>query len=205
MAEVAMADDQVRGFLGRWSRLKHQAAAEAAALEAPLEESPDVPASPVPDAVVEPPPLESLNFESDYRGFLGDKVDEGLKRAALKKLFHTEHFNTMDGLDVYTEDFSVFEPMSRSMVEQLAHSRETLSPTLPEGWFSPAVPAADAARFEEETDAVSAAPEVGAAAPDTDEAPLPRAPDLVPEVSANPIGGPSGLPTEGEREKPRVR
>jgi hypothetical protein len=67
-----MADDPVRGFLGRWSRLKHQAAAEAAAVEAPVEASPDASASEdVPDAVVEPPPLESLNFESDYRGFLG--------------------------------------------------------------------------------------------------------------------------------------
>ncbi len=200
-----MADDQVRGFLGRWSRLKHQAVAEAAAPEAPVEVSLDVPASPVPDAVVEPPPLESLNFESDYRGFLGDKVDEGLKRAALKKLFHTEHFNTMDGLDVYTEDFSVFEPMSRSMVEQLAHSRETLSPTLPEGWFSPAVPAADEAMLADIPGAVSAAPDGDTAAPDVDEAPMPGAPDLVPEVSANPIGGPIGLPTEGETEKPRVR
>jgi hypothetical protein len=83
----------------------------------------------------------------------------------------------MDGLDVYIEDFSVFEPMSRSMVEQLAHSRETLSPTLPEGWFSPAVPAADEATLAETPDAVSAAPDADAAAPDADEDAVPGAPD----------------------------
>jgi len=190
MAGAAMADDQVRGFLGRWSRLKHQAVADAAAPEAPVEASPDASASAVPDAVVEPPPLESLTFESDYRGFLGDKVDEGLKRAALKKLFHTEHFNTMDGLDVYIEDFSVFEPMSRSMVEQLAHSRETLSPTLPEGWFSPAVPAADEPTLDETPDTVTAAPETDAAAPDAAKTPVPGTPDSVSQVSARTIGGP---------------
>lgn len=124
-----MGDEPVRGFLGRGSRLKHQAVAEAAVPAVPAESSPEASAPAVPDAVIEPPPpLESLNFESDCRGFLGDKVDEGLKRAALKKWSHTEHFNTMDGLDVHAEDFSVFEPMSRSMVEQLAHSCETLPP-----------------------------------------------------------------------------
>ena len=37
-----------------------------------------------------------------------------LKRAALKKLFHTPHFNTMDGLDVYIEDFNLYEPLPAS-------------------------------------------------------------------------------------------
>lgn len=152
--EMNVSDDPVKGFLGRWSRLKR----EAAAAEAPPPV--DVPAAIVPqqapdagqvvpdaDVPAEPPPLESLGFDSDYRAFLGQKVDEGLKRAALKKLFHTPHFNTMDGLDVYIEDFNLYEPLPASMVSQLAHAKETLNPTLPDNWLTsvpdeapPAVP-----------------------------------------------------------------
>ncbi len=137
-----MADDPVRGFLGRWSRLKQQAAtgpvpADAAPVAVPAAGT----ATPQTEPEVPLPPVESLDFDSDFRGFLGDRVDEGVKRAALKKLFHTGHFNTMDGLDVYIEDFSVFEPLPASMVAQLAHARETLSPTLPPDWFGPVVDA----------------------------------------------------------------
>lgn len=142
-----MADDPLRGFLGRWSRLKREAVAAEAVPPSPPAALPPLPAdepaaAPVPDEA--PPPLESLDFESDYRAFLGQKVDEGLKRAALKKLFNTPHFNTMDGLDVYTEDFNVFEPMPASMVAELMHSKETLWPTLPADWLKPAA-TADAA------------------------------------------------------------
>jgi hypothetical protein len=141
-----VADDPVRGFLGRWSRLKHAAAAEVEVPVAPVDAAPSPPEDGAAEET-ETPPLESLDFDSDYSSFLGSRVDAGLKRAALNKLFHTEHFNTMDGLDTYIEDFNVFEPLPQSMVAQLAHSRETLFPTLPEDWLKPAVSAdgADAA------------------------------------------------------------
>lgn len=139
-----MSDDPVKGFLGRWSRLKREAAeADAVKPVPPVATQPEaeaaVPVSPATQALAEdaePPPLESLGFDSDYRAFLGQKVDEGLKRAALKKLFHTPHFNTMDGLDVYIEDFNLYEPLPASMVSQLAHAKETLNPTLPADWLT---------------------------------------------------------------------
>ncbi len=144
--ETVVSDDPVKGFLGRWSRLKREAAAAVALPPAPPvatppEEAnavvpPSLSAQALPDEAAEPPPLESLGFDSDYRAFLGQKVDEGLKRAALKKLFHTPHFNTMDGLDVYIEDFNLYEPLPASMVSQLAHAKETLNPTLPADWLT---------------------------------------------------------------------
>ncbi|WP_304013257.1 DUF3306 domain-containing protein [Methyloversatilis discipulorum] len=158
-----VSDDPVKSFLGRWSRLKREA---AAAEPLPLVEvpvaivPPQTPAvgqaEPDTDVPAEPPPLESLGFDSDYRAFLGQKVDEGLKRAALKKLFHTPHFNTMDGLDVYIEDFNLYEPLPASMVSQLAHAKETLNPTLPDNWLTsvpdetpPAVPETTTAPAEQ--------------------------------------------------------
>lgn len=143
--EMNVSDDPVKGFLGRWSRLKREAAAaDAVTPVPPVATPPDAanaaaPVSPAAQVLTEdaePPPLESLGFDSDYRAFLGQKVDEGLKRAALKKLFHTPHFNTMDGLDVYIEDFNLYEPLPASMVSQLAHAKETLNPTLPADWLT---------------------------------------------------------------------
>lgn len=172
--EMNVNDDPVKGFLGRWSRLKREAAAAEPLppVEAPVAiVPPQTPAvgqtEPDSDVPAEPPPLESLGFDSDYRAFLGQKVDEGLKRAALKKLFHTPHFNTMDGLDVYIEDFNLYEPLPASMVSQLAHAKETLNPTLPDNWLTsvpdeapPAVPElADATPEEAAAPALDSPPD----------------------------------------------
>lgn len=196
-----MADDPVRGFLGRWSRLKQAAAESAPADPVPVVVSAaDAPApNTEPEAPL--PPVDSLDFDSDFRGFLGDKVDEGVKRAALKKLFHAGHFNTMDGLDVYIEDFSVFEPLPASMVAQLAHARETLSPTLPADWFGPAVDAECAVESASESTAERLEPERLPADPLESKA-LPEASDeaeAAPEhkslLSSQP-DAPSGSPDE---------
>ncbi len=54
------------------------------------------------------PTLESLDIHSDYSSFLSPKVTEGLRRLALRKLFHSEEFNICDGLDDYADDFTNF-------------------------------------------------------------------------------------------------
>ncbi|GAB4181927.1 MAG: hypothetical protein Fur0039_26660 [Rhodocyclaceae bacterium] len=109
------------GFLKRWSRLKGEArrgqpraepiapaAAPGAAPEAPL------------------PPPESLDFSSDYTAFLGAKVEESVKRAALGKLFRSAHFNEMDGLDVYIDDYSRSDPVPPEMLARLNQASELL-------------------------------------------------------------------------------
>jgi len=59
---------------------------------------------------VNSPGLDAANrlqgLVSDYRPFLSAGVDETVKRVALKKLFADPHFNVMDGLDVYVDDYS---------------------------------------------------------------------------------------------------
>lgn len=67
-------------FLSRWSRLKR-----ATASDLPDVAPPAVPAA----AVAELPSLDALDFSSDFTGFLQPQVEESLKRAALKKLFHS--------------------------------------------------------------------------------------------------------------------
>ncbi len=98
-------------FLARWSRLKRAVAPLPSALP------------PVPYAIAPPqavlPSLDSLDFSSEFSGFLQPQVEEPLKRAALKKLFHSGPFNEMDGLDVYVEDFNTFDPIPEEMLRQL--------------------------------------------------------------------------------------
>ena len=99
------------GFMRRWSRLKRR--------PSPIE----------PRAAAGPtglPPLDSLSFESDFRAFMHAKVDAGVRRAALKKLFSDPRFNVMDGLDVYIDDYSKEDPIAPAMLAQLQHATATL-------------------------------------------------------------------------------
>ena len=72
------------------------------------------------------PPLESLTPDSDFRPFLHPKVEEGLRRAALKKLFADPRFNVMDGLDVYIDDYSNGEPLPEAMLATLQQAQNIL-------------------------------------------------------------------------------
>lgn len=107
-------------FLSRWSRRKQEARRETA-------EKPAVPPAPAAkDEAPVLPPLDQLGVDSDYRGFLHPKVDEGLRRAALKKMFSDPHFNVMDGLDIYIDDYSISEPIPAAMLAELKQAQNIL-------------------------------------------------------------------------------
>lgn len=107
-------------FLSRWSRLKQQAR------EMP---APPAPATPNPRATEAPPelpPVEELGMDSDYRSFFHPKVNEDLRRTALKKLFSDPHFNVMDGLDTYIDDYSRPDPLPAAMLAQLKQAQKII-------------------------------------------------------------------------------
>ena len=108
------------GFLGRWSRMKTEArtAEPEPPAQATLPAAEEVPP--------ELPPVESLTIDSDFRGFFHPKVDEDLRRSALRKLFSDPHFNVMDGLDVYIDDYSVSEPIPPEMLAGLKQAQRIL-------------------------------------------------------------------------------
>ncbi len=98
-------------FLKRWSRLKR----------APLDPLPAAP-SVAPAAAAPAAPLQavdSLELSSDFLPFMQGEVEESVRRSALQKLFTAEHFNVMDGLDVYVDDYNKFEPIGEEMLQQL--------------------------------------------------------------------------------------
>ena len=78
---------------------------------------------------VAPPPLPTmddvaaLTRESDYARFVMPGVDDGVKSAAMKKLFSDPHFNVMDGLDTYIDDYNKPDPIPLAMLRQMNQSK----------------------------------------------------------------------------------
>jgi hypothetical protein len=72
-----------------------------------------------------PPTMEDvarLTNDSDYSRFVGRGVDPGVKNAALHKLFADPHFNVMDGLDIYIDDYGRPDPLPAGMLEKMVQS-----------------------------------------------------------------------------------
>lgn len=170
-------------FLARWSRRKREAEREverppeAVATEAPAAASTtpgdeevardaSTPLAEDPREVATPtdvplPPIDSLDgLSSDYQAFFQQPVDEELRRAALKKLFADPHFNQMDMLDVYVDDYTQFEPLPAAMRLRLPSARGFLLDSEREALE--AAEAAAAAALEKSEPAAS--PAVGRAA-----------------------------------------
>jgi hypothetical protein len=112
-------------FFARWSRRKTEAAAELAPTPA-AEALPAAGAEPVPAPTLEQ--LSALSHHDDLTPFVARGVDEGVRRAAMKKLFTDPHFNVMDGLDTYIGDYSKPDPMPAAMLAALTHAKDLLNP-----------------------------------------------------------------------------
>jgi hypothetical protein len=103
-------------FLHRWSQRKQQNSEKSGTRVSPSQiEAAPAAAEPVPNnnAVNEQelPSLESLDENSEVSMFFSDGVSETIKRQALRKLFHMDKFNVVDGLDDYAEDYTGFQPL----------------------------------------------------------------------------------------------
>ncbi|MES2483132.1 MAG: DUF3306 domain-containing protein [Pseudomonadota bacterium] len=135
------------GFLGRWSRRKLGVADEKDVIPAPpsvipakagiqaLAEQGDGPSRADETAPLDPrlrgddenlPPAPTLDDvaaltpESDFSRFVRNEVDPQVRNAAVKKLFADPHFQIMDGMDVYIDDYSQPDPIPERMLRTLA-------------------------------------------------------------------------------------
>ena len=129
-------------FFSRWSRRKAQ---ERAGVTLPHEApatAPVAPAAPVApvaavatrapvearEAETDPllPTLEdthSLTPASDFSRFVAKGVSPEVRNAAVKKLFADPHFNIMDGLDTYIDDYSKPSPLSAADMAQMVSAQ----------------------------------------------------------------------------------
>ncbi len=138
------------GFLGRWAQRK-QAVREGRPLDEPAPSA--VRTEPVaasahppgreprqtqtertgnaqpaaPSEAAPPPPtledVQALTPQSDFQRFMAPEVDPEVKNAAMKKLFSDPHFNVMDRMDVYIDDYNTPDPMPASMLRKLASAQ----------------------------------------------------------------------------------
>lgn len=198
------------GFLGRWSQRK-QAVRTGQAVAEPVPEVPAavVPAAPAPARGDEPPSTpalaapevteapapptldeaQSLTPQSDFRRFVAADVDPEVKHVAMRKLFADPHFNVMDGLDIYIDDYNKPDPLPAPMLRKLASAQflglvEEEKPAVAQP--RPLPPAEPGLPPEQ---AVAAGPAV-APAPEPDETPHHDDPDL--RLQQDHASGPQG-------------
>lgn len=127
-------EDSAVSFVSRWSRLKHETkqndgntaaektAAEKAAETGALDEHQQSSAKILTDEDM--PDLETMTADSDYTGFLSPGVSDGLRKLALRKLFHSDVFNIRDGLDEYDGDYTQFEKLGDIVTSDMQHQIE---------------------------------------------------------------------------------
>lgn len=170
-----MSDDS---FLSRWSRRK-TAVREGKAVPAEPVAPPQPVAAPAPVQRAEPqaqpdqPPAPTLADVAllqpgdNIARFVTRGVEESVKRAALKTLFADPHFNVMDGLDIYIDDYSKPDPIPPEVLRRLNQS-EALglfdpmeAPQAPETAAAPQLPtqAAEAHDAKDDGAAPDAAPQ----------------------------------------------
>jgi hypothetical protein len=119
-------------FLQRWARLKSESReAEAtgsadAVSPSPRTTSTDPLEAGTPAVATDRvlPDLALLDQDSDYSAFLAPEVDPLLRRAALRKLFHSPKFNVCDGLDDYCGDYTQFAPLGGIVTADMRHHVE---------------------------------------------------------------------------------
>jgi len=122
-------------FLTRWSRRKtamregHAVPDEPEVPVAPAQPEASPPAVPQePVAAAERPSLPDmadvalLKPGDSIARFIARGVDENVKRAALKTLFADPHFNVMDGLDTYIDDYGKPDPIPAEVLRRLWQS-----------------------------------------------------------------------------------
>ena len=138
-AAVKASSAMVDGFLGRWAQRKADARQGR-----PLVEPEQLPTGPVnatvvpgsaesdsqPTAVVQPeappPTLQdalALGQDSDFKPFIARGVDPVVRNAAMKKLFTDPHYNVMDRLDIYIDDYSQSDPLPLAMLRKMASAQ----------------------------------------------------------------------------------
>lgn len=85
---------------------------------APTEAVADAPAPTLSD-------VGELTPASDFSRFVARDVAPAVRNAAVKKLFSDPHFNVMDGLDIYIDDYSRPDPLPLALAKKMV-SADTL-------------------------------------------------------------------------------
>jgi hypothetical protein len=67
--------------------------------------------------------VHELTAESDFSPFVAKNVAPEVRNSAMKKLFTDPHYNVMDRLDIYIDDYSQPDPIPESMLRQMVSAK----------------------------------------------------------------------------------
>jgi hypothetical protein len=138
MEVVMVNEDKPDGFLSRWSRRKLDVREGRALDEPPVAVAPSTTPAQLPvtgpsgdaqasEAATHPLPTLAdthvLTPDSDFTGFMARGVAPDVKNAAMKKLFADPHFNVMDRMDIYIDDYSQPDPLPMAMLRQMTSAK----------------------------------------------------------------------------------
>lgn len=220
---VAVAEEP-NGFLGRWARRK-TAVLQGKPVEDPAPElkTPSPAAVAVPAGAVARTPagdspaavptagspasepakplslddVRTLTKDSDFKPFMAGNVGPEVRNAAMKKLFADPHFNVMDGLDIYIDDYSRPDPIPESMLRQMTSAKflnlfdeEEKDEKHKDPQVQPDAPPAGESAYPPEGESVAQSPQSPAA--------LPAGPSGTSDPS--PVRGSSGFPDTDTRQ-----
>jgi hypothetical protein len=131
-------------FLSRWSQRKLEVRAGKLPLEPVAAPSKPRPEAPLPAAQAATPPTQpapqdaapaaaapmptledvgQLTSQSDFKPYVAPGVAAEVRNAAMKKLFTDPHYNVMDRLDIYIDDYSQSDPIPLAMLRQMASAK----------------------------------------------------------------------------------
>ncbi|EWS57631.1 hypothetical protein Y695_04792 [Hydrogenophaga sp. T4] len=63
--------------------------------------------------------MARLSLDGDFKPFVARGVPADVRNAAVKKLFTDPHYNVMDGLDIYIDDYSKPSPLSAAEMAKM--------------------------------------------------------------------------------------
>lgn len=215
-----MSAQDTEGFLGRWARLKQQSrdreteppGSDASRDRAVADEAVAEPAAaavrtPTDEVSQSSRPLtredfadvdfDALDFNSDYRRFMGARVPDDIRNEALRKLWASDPVLTMhDGLDDYCGDYTDAATVPAGIVKTAYRvGKGFLSDAEAAEWEALGKPPADGA--SEEARQVASA-ELGTTAAATSEPPPPASAAAPSEASGEeaPASAEASSPTE---------
>jgi hypothetical protein len=137
--------------------------------------------------------VKALNAESSFAPFVSRGVAPEVRNAAMKKLFTDPHYNVMDGLDIYIDDYSKPDPMPASMLRQLASAKflnlfDDEAAAVAGASTTPLAPQTDVHPVTVVSDTV------GESAPVLSDTPSPASPNLPPDTLPAPCA--TGFPAQ---------
>lgn len=67
--------------------------------------------------------VQRLTPDADFQPFVSHQVAPEVRNAAMRKLFSDPHFNVMDRMDIYIDDYGQSDPLPLGMLQKMSSAQ----------------------------------------------------------------------------------